>query len=77
MTLALADDDRNSGNMDEVFQALAERATDRAEKIGPPGGGGNAGAARGGGEGAALQAKLEAGAERAAREFHEAEGSGR
>ena len=35
MTLALTDDDRNGGNMDEVFRALAERATERAEKIGP------------------------------------------
>ena len=35
MTLALTDDDRNGGNMDDVFRALAERATERAERIGP------------------------------------------
>lgn len=35
MTLALTNDDCNGGNMDEVFRALAERATERAEKIGP------------------------------------------
>lgn len=54
----------------------AQEAAGATRATGPPSDDGNAGVAPGG-EGAALQAKLEADAEQAAREFIEAEGSGR